>query len=159
MKKKGIVDATDGTHEIQYSAGFTRKLLIDGEKFKLRSSNWFINMIDYEITLGNTKCQLVVIGSKADLAVNGYYLGNGEPYEPLSKIPAWVNVFIGLSSFGGIILIGLIGMLIGILFSMLYAFLGIKGKNKTIIFSFVLCTIIQIVVFSIVYIMRIEHGI
>lgn len=158
MKKKWIVDATDGTHEIQYSAAFTCKLFIDGQKFKLKSSNWFIYMIDYEITLGNTKCQLVVVGNKADLAVNGYYLGNGEPYEPLSKIPDWVNVFIGLSSFGGLILIGVIGMLIGIFFSILYAFLGIKGKNKTIIFSFILCTIIQIIVFFIVFILRTKHG-
>ncbi len=159
MKKKWIVDATDGTHEIQYSAFFICKLLIDGEKFKLKSSNWFINMIDYEITLGNTKCQLVVVGGKADLAVNGYFLGNGEPYEPLSKIPNWVNVLIGLSSFGGLILLGLIGMFIGICFSILYAFLGIKGKNKTIIFSFVFCTIIQIIAFFIVFILRTKYGI
>lgn len=82
MKKQWTVTAADGmNHVIEYKG---RSLLVDGQKYPLKSSNWFIQLIDYAINFGETQCRLVVMGNKVDLAVNGRYLGSGEPYQPIA---------------------------------------------------------------------------
>lgn len=63
-------------------------------------------MIDYAFNFGDTQCHLTAIGTKTDLAVNGVYQGSGEPYEPLSSIPAWVYVMLAINTIGPFILGG-----------------------------------------------------
>lgn len=126
--KKWEVDVDGVKHVIQYKAGITRKIIVDGEKYKAKSSNMFINVIDYGITFGNTDCKLVVIGNKADLAVNGTFLGSQKPYEPVSNVASWVWIFVGLSILGGYLIAGLLSLLVGILGSMLYIQFGIQKR-------------------------------
>ncbi|MFT8350912.1 hypothetical protein [Clostridium saccharoperbutylacetonicum] len=144
--KKWEVDVDGVKHVIQYKAGITRKIIVDGEKYKAKSSNIFINVIDYGITFGNTDCKLVVIGNKADLAVNGTFLGSQKPYEPVSNVASWVWIFVGLSILGGYLLAGFLSLLVGILGSMLYIQFGIQKKNGKVIGSFVACTVIQLLI-------------
>ena len=95
MKKQWTVTAADGmNHVIEYKG---RSLLVDGQKYPLKSSNWFIQLIDYAINFGETQCRLVVMGNKVDLAVNGRYLGSGEPYQPIASLPVYVSVLAGIS--------------------------------------------------------------
>lgn len=68
MKKQWTVTADGVNHTIEYKG---RNLLVDGQKYPLKSSNWFIQLIDYAINFGDTQCRLVVMGNKVDLAVNG----------------------------------------------------------------------------------------
>lgn len=145
--KKWEVDVDGVKHVIQYKAGITRKIIVDGEKYKAKSSNMFINVIDYGITFGNTDCKLVVIGNKADLAVNGTFLGSQKPYEPVSNVASWVWIFVGLSILGGYLIAGLLSLLVGILGSMLYIQFGIQKKNGKVIGSFVACTVMQLLIF------------
>lgn len=144
MKRQWNITVDGISHKIEYSALFSRKLVVDGQSYKLKSSNLFLNVIDYAIDIGGARIQLVVIGNKADLAVNGTFLGNGQPYQPVSSMPAWIWVFVGLSIIGGYFLSGILGMLVGLLFSMLYVKNGIMKKTGMVIAMFVLCSVIQV---------------
>ena len=143
MKRTWEVTAEDGKHTIQYKSGFGCKIIVDGQVFKVKSSNWFIQLIDYAIDFGVTQCRLVAIGNKIDLAVNGIYLGSKKPYEPINNTPSWVYVLVGLSVLGGYFWGGLLCMLIGLLFSMLYIQNGIKRNTGAVIGCFVGCTAVQ----------------
>lgn len=147
MKKQWQVTVDGVPHTIEYKAGFGRKMIVDGQVYKLKSSNFFLNVIDYSIDIGGAQIQLVVIGNKADLAINGTYLGSGQPYQPTSNTPVWVWVLVGLSIIGGWFLSGLIGILVGCLFSMLYVKNGIMKKTGMVIGMFILCTVIQCALF------------
>ena len=146
MKKTWTVDVGGTRHTVEYKALFRRKLVVDGQETKLRSMNWFLNMIDEPVPDVGADVRLVVVGSKARLAVNGTYQEGGEPYVPLQKMPGIADVFIGLSVLGGYFLCGIWGMLIGILFSMLYVKLGLQGKRNALIAAFCGCTVIQFVI-------------
>lgn len=141
--KKWDVTADGVKHTIEYKRG---KVVVDGEVHKVKSSNWFIYMIDYEISFGDAKCNLVTIGNKTDLAVNGTYLGSGQPYKPTANTPAWVWVLVGISTLGGVFMFGLFGCLIGVLMSTLYIKLSLEEKTGAIIGAFIACCVIQIVV-------------
>lgn len=143
--KSWTVQSSDGiNHTIQYKKGLKNKLIVDGEIYKLKSSNWCVNLIDYSINFEGTECRLVVMGNKADLAVNGTFLDSQKPYEPLSSIPSWIYVLVGISSIGGLLLLGVIGACVGIIMSTLYLNLGLKKKKSGVIISFVICTLLQI---------------
>ena len=147
MKKKWEVEVDGVKHEIEYKAGLGRKIIIDGELHKVKSSNWFINVVDYEIKFNETVCQLVVIGAKADLAVNGTFLGSNEPYKPVSSLPSWIWVLVGISILGGMLFAGILALLVGLFMSMLYIQFGLQKKNGAVIGSFVGCTVLQLVIF------------
>ncbi|MBE6071555.1 MAG: hypothetical protein E7208_06305 [Clostridium butyricum] len=144
MKKKWEVEVDGVKHEIQYKPSFGKKIIVDGETYKVKSSNWFINVIDYAINFGNTECKLVVIGNKADLAVNGTFLGTSKPYEPVSSIPSWIWVLVGISTLGGMLWAGILSLLIGLLMSTFYIQFGLQKKNNATIICFAGCTILQL---------------
>ena len=106
------------------------------ERRQVNLQNWSINLIDYPIQIDGTQLRVVAIGNKVDLAVNGVYLGSGETYTPLNKVPAMSNVFIAISCLAGFLLEGLIGLCIGILFGTLYVKKGLEGKHKVVIGRF-----------------------
>lgn len=142
---KWEVEADGVKHLIQFKPGvFKSKIIVDGETYKVGSSNKFIRLIDYAISFGSTKCNLVVIGNKVDLAVDGIFLESKNPYEPVGSLPAWIWVLVGISSLGGWLIAGLFGLLTGSLMSILYIQFALQKKKKTIIGCFVGCTIIQI---------------
>lgn len=145
--KKWEVESNGVKHEIQYKTGLRKKLIVDGETHKVKSSNAFIHVIDYGITFGDTECKLVVIGNKADLAVNGTFLGSKKTYEPISNIPAYIWVLIGVSTLGGYLLSGIFSLLVGLFMSSLYIQFGFQKKKGAIIGSFIACTAIQLLIF------------
>lgn len=142
--KRWEIEVDGVKHEIKYKNGLTRKIIVDGETYKVKSSNMFINVIDYGISFGSTDCKLVVIGSKADLAVDGIFLGSKKPYQPVSSVAPYIWVFVGISTLGGFIFSGIISLCIGILASMLYIQSGIQKKNNLVIGCFVACSFIQL---------------
>lgn len=147
MKKQWKVEADGVQHEIEYTAGLKTKIIIDGEVHKVKSSNAFINVIDYGITFGDTECNLVVIGTKADLAVNGTFLDSKEAYKPLSNVPAFVWIFVGLSTLGGFFIGGILSLAIGLIMSSFYIQQGLKKKTGALIGCFIGCTLIQLIIF------------
>ena len=146
MKKSWNVDIGGVAHTIEYKVGFGVKIIINGEVYKVKSQNWFLNLVDYPITIDGTELRVVAIGNKVQLAVNGIYEESGERYVPLNKIPALSNILIAVSGIGGFLLCGIIGMLVGMLFSQIYVKNGLMGKTGKIIGSFILCTIIQLII-------------
>lgn len=144
--KKWEVEADGVKHTVEYKIGLTKKIIVDGETYKAKSSNAFINLIDYAISFGSTECRLVVIGNKADLAVNGTFLGSKKQYEPLNNLPAWVYVLVGLSILGGWLISGILGCLIGLLLSVFYIQLGIQKKTAPVIGCFIACSAIQVLI-------------
>lgn len=147
MSKAWDVNVNGTTHQVEYKPG---KLIVNGQKYKVKSQNWFVNMVDYPITIDGVEIRVVAIGNKVDLAVNGVYLGSGEQYVPLNKMPAIANVFIGISCVAGFLLCGWLGLLIGVLFSVLYARMGLTGKTGAVVGAFVGCTAIQVIIFYLV---------
>lgn len=142
-KKEWIVNADGIDHKIEYNG---RALIVDGEKYKLKSANWFVMLIDYAISFGDTDCRLVVVGKNIDLAVNGIYLGSGQPYEPIASIPVFVSVLAGITCVYGFLMNGWLGLLVGALLASLY-FNGYlkKKKSSSVILTFVLGTVLQTV--------------
>lgn len=129
-------------HHIEYKPG---KLIVDGEKYKLKSSNWFIQLIDYAINFGDTTCRLVVIGNKVDLAVNGKFLGSGEAYEPVGNIPIAVTIFSAVSAILGFLMNGWLGLAIGAALGVMYFNMYLKKKVLgPVIIAFVIAVVCQI---------------
>ena len=142
MNKTWTVNANGTNHSIEYKRN---RLIVDGQIYKLKSSNWFVQMIDYSVSFGDVECRLVVIGNKVDLAVNGRFLGSGEPYKPLASIPVWVSIFAGISVVLGLLMNGWLGLCIGILLGVLYFNLFLKKEKGTpVIIAFIIATILQI---------------
>lgn len=145
--KQWEVESNGVKHLIQYKTGLKKKIIVDDETHKVKSSNSFINVIDYGIKFGSTECNLVVVGNKADLAVNGTFLGSNKPYEPISNIPAFVWVLVGISVLGGFLLSGILSLVIGLLMSILYLQFGLQKNKSAIIGSFIGCTAFQVLIF------------
>ena len=144
--KKWEVEADGVKHVIEYKAGFTKKIIVDGETYKVKSSNAFINVVDYAISFGSTECRLVVIGNKADLAVNGTYLGSKKEYSPVSNVATWIWVLVGLSTIGGMLFAGILSLLVGLIMSMLYIQFGLQKKHTPVIGTFAACTVFQLLI-------------
>lgn len=159
MKRTWEINVNGTNHKIEYKTGWGVKLLVDGQTYKLRSQNAWITMIDYPILIDGEEIRLVVIGKEIDLAVGGVYVGSGEGYTPLERMPKKVNVFIGISVIGGLVLCGWLCALIGILFGQVYAKKGLEGNKKGLIWSFVGCTAIQLLYFVVVVLLQVFAGI
>lgn len=95
-KNKWTVEVDGVEHSIEYKKGFKSKLIINDDKRILKSRNPFVVVIDETIDLVSKKVQLVVIGSKADLAVDGVFLNSKKEYAPIDNLPKWVWVFVGM---------------------------------------------------------------
>lgn len=115
-----VTDCNGVAHTISFNRKWTGKMEIqvDMDVYQVKSSNWFINLVDYEIMLPGTNCHVVVIGNKVDLTINGVYVSNGKPFEPINKLPAWIWVLVGLSVIGGFLFGGWLFMFLGAAISM-----------------------------------------
>ncbi|AOR24939.1 hypothetical protein BGI42_09030 [Clostridium taeniosporum] len=144
--KNWTIEVDGLSHTIGYKSGFRNYIIVDGERQKVKSSNAFINVIDYSINFGDTECKLVVIGNKVDLAVNGTFLDSNKPYVPIDSTPSWIWVLVGISTLGGVLVAGILGCLIGLLMSMLYIQFGLQKKNSAVIGWFVFCSFLQLLI-------------
>ena len=153
MKKEWVLTDGNGTvHKVQCSIGGFggNKVIIDNDKYKLKSSNWFIVVVDYQINLPGAVCNLVVIGNNMRLAVNGVYLDDGKPYEPVSNVPVWVWVLVAISCLGGFFFAGVIGMCIGVICSMFAVKAVLDKKNGLALGLLVLSIAVELILMFIV---------
>lgn len=120
MKKEwNVTDSAGNVHKVQCNLGGFggNKVIVDNDTYKLKSSNWFINVVDYQINLPGASCNLVIIGNNIRLSVNGVFLDDGKPYEPVSNVPVWEWVLVGISFVGGFFFNGVVGICISTLFT------------------------------------------
>lgn len=119
-KEWNVTDSAGMNHKIQCKLGGFggNKVIVDNDKYKLKSSNWFIVVVDYQINLPGAVCNLVVIGNNIRLAVNGVFLDNGKPYEPVSSVPVWTWILVAVTCVGGFLFGGVLSMCIGAVCSM-----------------------------------------
>ena len=154
MKKEwNVTDSTGNSHKIECRLGGLggSKVIVDNDSYKLKSSNWFIVVVDYQINLPGLVCNLVVIGNNIRLAVNGVFLEDGKPYEPVSNTPVWVWILVAISCLGGWFLAGIIGMCIGIVMSALMIRNAMEKKTGLSILFFVIGMVIDVVLMFVVY--------
>ena len=117
-------------HQITFKRGFGgAKCIVDGDSYKMKSKNWVIWMADHQISIPGAECNLVVIGNKIRLAVNGTYLEDGTPYEPIRNIPVWLNVLVGLNAVIAAFMFGVLGLAIAILLDFLTYKMSLSKKN------------------------------
>lgn len=71
------------------------KLMIDGKDIELKISPFqaFFGT-DQPINIAGKECRLVLIGNKADIAVDGTYIDSNRQYVPLKGMPWWTWIFI-----------------------------------------------------------------
>ena len=126
-----VTDNMGNVHQITFTKNTfgKAKCIVDGDTYKMKSKNWVIWMADHQISIPGAECNLVVIGNKVRLAVNGTYLEDGTPYEPIRNIPAWVNVLAAVDAFGGYFLCGVLGLAIGVVASLLAYKMVLDKKN------------------------------
>lgn len=71
------------------------KLIINGKEVALKTSPFqaFVGT-DQPVNIAGKECRFVLIGNKADIAVDGMYIGSNKPYVPLKSMPWWIWIFI-----------------------------------------------------------------
>ncbi len=150
MKKTWNIEVNGQRHTIEYKAFFGMKVTLDGEVTKVKSENWYINMVDYKLPIADADVRLVVIGGKANLAINGVYLDSSDKYEPLEKVPGFVNVLIAISVIGAFFVNGLIGALIAMMFSGLYVRAALSNKKVKLVFTILGFLVVEALFFFVV---------
>lgn len=151
MKKEwNVTDGMGNNHVIALQVGGFggMKVVVDQDTYKAKSSNWFLRVLDYQISLPGAECNLVVVGNKIRLAVNGTYVDDGKPYEPVANTPGWVWALVAISVVGGLVLTGVWGMCIGLLMSALYIKFSLDKKNGVVIALFVVCLVLLAALFG-----------
>lgn len=126
-----VTDSMGNPHQIMFKRGAFggAKCIVDGDTYKMKSKNWVIWMADHQISIPGAECNLVVIGNKIRLAVNGTYLEDGAPYEPIRNIPAWLNVLVAVNAVIGVFMFGMIGLAVNVLLALLTFKLSLGKKN------------------------------
>ena len=151
-----VTDGNGVSHTIERKSGFTgNKIIVDGYTYKAKSGNWLINVIDYQIQFPGIDCNVVVIGNKADLAVNGVYIGSQKKYEPIRNIPAWLWVLVAVSVLGGWFFGGILCMALGCGDSVIFVKEYLERKNGMIWVVFAIFAVFTAVMFylQIIYMM------
>lgn len=130
-KTWSVTDSMGNNHQITFQKGFGgAKCIVDGDTYKMKSKNWVIWMADHQISIPGAECNLVVVGNKVRLAVNGTYLEDGTPYEPIRNIPLLLNVLVGINAIVTIFMFGLLGFCLNIFLDLLCYKLSLSKKNS-----------------------------
>lgn len=139
MKREWTVtDGMGNTHHIMYkNNGFGAKYMVDDDTYKCKSKNWFVMLADVQISMPGAECNLVVIGNSIRLAVNGVYIDDNTPYEPVRNMPSWVKVMIVVSAVVGFIGAKYLGLVLSVFADMFAIQASLKGKNGVAIGWFV----------------------
>lgn len=125
-----VTDSMGNDHQIAFKKGlFGAKCIVDGDEYKVKSKNWVIWMADHQISIPGAECNLVVLGNKVRLAVNGTYLDNGEPYEPVRNIPTSINVLVIVTAILSYLTFRIYGLCISVLLDLLTYKLSLSRKN------------------------------
>lgn len=93
---KWDVSVNGKNHTIEIKRGFCGifKIIVDGQVEKVRSKSFWIILLDHEIRIEDKMLNLVLVGGKADLAVDGVFLGSGKKYAPVKASPQiWIAAF------------------------------------------------------------------
>lgn len=145
-----VTDSNGTTHQlgIQVKSFGGPQITVDGNLYKVKSSNWFVNVIDYSVDFPGANCHIVMVGGKARLAVNGIYNEDGTAYEPISSVPAWIWVLVGLSIIGGWFFGGLLCAVIGVAFSSVYISASLQKKTGKVITMFIIFLVILLLFFG-----------
>lgn len=130
-KTWSVTDSMGYNHHITFQKGGFggAKCIVDGDAYKMKSKNWVIWMADHQISIPGAECNLVVVGNKVRLAVNGTYLEDGTPYEPIRNIPLLLNVLVGINAVATIFMFGVLGFCLNILVDLLCYKLSLSRKN------------------------------
>lgn len=132
MKKEwDVTDGMGNVHHIMYKAGAFggKKYMVDNDTYKCKSKNWFVMLADIQISMPGAECNLVVIGSSVRLAVNGTYVDDGTPYEPVRNTPKWVIAMTVISAIVGFLGANVWGVLLSVFVDMFAIQFSLKGKN------------------------------
>lgn len=134
-----VTDSNGMTHNIEckVKAFSGPQIQVDTNTYRVKSSNWFVNLIDYTVDFPGANCHVVMIGKNARLAVNGTYQDDGSAYEPVTSIPAWLWVLVAISVIGGWFFGGILCCAIGAAFGTLYITAGLQKNNKKVIAAFI----------------------
>ena len=127
------------------------KVTLDGEVTKVKSENWFFNLLDYKLPIADADVRVVVIGGKANLAVNGVYIDSSDKYESLEKVPNFVNVLIAISVVAAFLVNGLLGALIAMMFSGLYVRAALSNKKVKLVFTILGFLVVEALFFLVVF--------
>ena len=132
MPRYSVTDSMGNAHQITFQKGAFggAKCIVDGDAYKMKSKNWVIWMADHQISIPGAECNLVVVGNKVRLAVNGTYLEDGKPYEPIRNIPVLLNVLVGINAVATIFMFGVLGFCFNILADLLCYTLSLSKKNS-----------------------------
>ena len=142
-----VTDSMGNPHQIMFKRGAFggAKCIVDGDTYKMKSKNWVIWMADHQISIPGAECNLVVIGNKIRLAVNGTYLEDGAPYEPIRNIPAWLNVLVVVNAVIGVFMFGMIGLAVNVLLALLTFKLSLGKKNMPAMIIQIVLLVIMLV--------------
>lgn len=145
-----ITDGNGMTHElsIKVKTFGGPEITVDSNTYRVRSSNWLVNVIDYSVDFPGANCHIVMIGGKARLAVNGTYNDDQTAYEPVSNLPAWIWVLVALSIVGGWFFGGLVCAAIGVAFSTVYISAALQKNTGKVIGFFVVFLVIAALFFA-----------
>lgn len=149
MTKSWSVEINGEQYAIEYKAMFGVKVFVNGKVNKVRSQSIAINLIDHPLPIPGADVRIVAVGNDVDLAVNGVYQGSGKAYEPLEKLPGMLKPLMAISTFAGLILSGVIGVLVGVGFSMIYVKLAMAGKKDKIVPAFIGWVILEVVLMAV----------
>ncbi len=143
FKKEWHITTLDGnTHTIYRKGSWA---LIDGQKEKMGSKSWFIQLYDHAFHVGGSTCHLVVIGKNCDLAVDGVFLGSQKQYEPVGAVPMYATVLSVVSCVLGFFLNKWLGLLIGAALSVAYCSFALQKRSTAAIITFILGIVFQII--------------
>ncbi len=143
-----VTDSMGNPHQIMFKKGAFggAKCIVDGDTYKMKSKNWVIWMADHQISIPGAECNLVVIGNKIRLAVNGTYLEDGTPYEPIRNIPTWLNVLVGINAVIAVFMYGMIGLAIAVLLDLLtYKLVLSKKATPAMIIQIALLVVLVVI--------------
>lgn len=141
--KTWTVHVNGQDHEIGIKYGVFRSTIkVDGEERRVKSSSPVLRLIDEAIFIDGKEIHLTVMGTKADVAVDGVYLTSGKPYVPHSRIPAWANVMLIVLFVVGWLFFGVIGMALGLVSGILTLKKSIAEEGKS---NLGVCVVIYVV--------------
>ena len=147
-----VTDSMGNPHQITFKRGFGgAKCIVDGDTYKMKSKNWVIWMADHQISIPGAECNLVVIGNKTRLAVNGTYLEDGTPYEPIRNIPVWLNVLVGINAVIGTFMYDMLGLAITVLLALLTYKLTLSQKTTPAMISQIVLLVVLLALTAFIF--------
>lgn len=139
MNSWNVTDSNGMSHSISCKAKSFGgpEIKVDTNTYRVKSSNWFVNVVDYSVDFPGANCHVVMIGNKSRLAVNGTYQDDGSAYEPVTNVPAWVWVLVAISAIGGCFFGGILCLAIALVFGTVYISAALQKNTKKVVMFFI----------------------